>query len=596
MKTACILRPNYDLNTLLLDESVIKNKYDETPVSIACRKNHFFVLRYILSKMKNKADKLRLIEMVWKYEITKTADNYRSKDDFQLEINCILTCCLFQHLGCLKELLSCYDGSSIKSVIAFKNNKGQNIYRFIKNVETCKFLEKTYNCITFGFKEFNEGDVDEMTPFMSIVKHAQKLKFIIWILNQCKTDSEKLKLIYNCNKDGENALDLAPFASIQELFLIKTVKTILSTYQRIKDITFIVPIFLHSLKTGRIDLTQFLLSLLNSTSDRKKLINCSNKHGLNAALAACKGGKQNSLQFLLSHKLFDPNLIFKKDKSGLTAIHYSCYSDSISVLKSILKLYQENGNGNFTELMFLRDKLGNIPFDYLVRKSNLALSPLFKWIVANCFSDFNIFDSKREQKRKILQMMFTNKNYLNQVSLIEIMLRQNDMLITQCIKEYFDEVKKISDRDVEMVGHILMYLYNFNWTLSQHIVSKIKDNNQLYKILSVENSDKYTLLVYVCKDSSIDIINWLLRIMPTDHPTLFSAETVYGKTALMYLVERALLFAADNLLKKITDHSQRMQLIQHIDHENKSILDDAKQQDIPNRMQWIESQMQMSES
>ena len=260
---------NCDLTQILLNESIIKNKYDETPLSIACKKNHFFVLRYVLSKMKTQVDKLKLIEMVWKYEITKTSDNYRHKDDYQLGVNCVLTCCLFQNLGCLKEILSHYDDKSIQKVISFRNNKKQTIFRFLKNIETCKFLEKTFKSFHVGFKEFNQIDVDGMTPFMAIIKHSSKLKFIIWILNQCKTDSEKLKLIYNCNKNGDNSLDLAPSGSMQELFLIKTIKSILSTYQRIKDITFLIPIFLHSLKTGKIDLSQFLLSLLNNDNDKK---------------------------------------------------------------------------------------------------------------------------------------------------------------------------------------------------------------------------------------------------------------------------------------------------------------------------------------
>ena len=163
------------------------------------------------------------------------------------------------------------------------------------------------------------------------------------------------------------------------------------------------------------------------------------------------------------------------------------------------------------------------------------------------------------------------------------MLRQNDTLITQCIKEYFDAIETIPDHDIEIVGNILMYLYNSNWTLSKYIVSKVTDDSQLCKILSVENSDKYNLLIYICKDSSIDIIDWIINIMPRDHPALLAKESVYGKTALIYLIERALLNSAESLLNKVSNQNLRLQLIQVKDYDGKSILDDAKQQNIPNQ-------------
>ena len=321
----------------------------------------------------------------------------------------------------------------------------------------------------------------------------------------------------------------------------------------------------------------------------KKLINCSNKNGLNTALVSCKGGKMISLQFLLSHDLFDANSIFSRDKNDLNAIHYSCFTDSISICSTILTLYKENEDTNFSELMFIRDKLGNIPVDYVIRKNPILNNcTLFKWIIKNCFND--IKDDPVGMKRRRVEMLFGNINYSKEVSLIEIMFRQNDMLITQCIKEYFDEIEIISDYDIEIVGHILMYLYNSNWTLSKYIINKVNDDSQLCKILSVENSDKYNLLIYVCKDSSIDIINWLINIIPRDHPSLLSKESVYGKTALIYLIERALLNSAENLLNKISNQSLRLQLIQVKDYD-KSILDDANQQNIPNRINWVQMQM-----
>merc|ERR1712173_167753 len=115
------------------------------------------------------------------------------------------------------------------------------------------------------------GDVDSMSPFMGIVKYSAEYQFVEWMLNiQCKNGDEKLKLIYNHNKDGDNALNFAGKTDLKFL-LINTIKDVLSSYKKIKDIKIVIPIFLNSLERGDIKLSQWLLSLFDSNSDKRKL-------------------------------------------------------------------------------------------------------------------------------------------------------------------------------------------------------------------------------------------------------------------------------------------------------------------------------------
>eukprot|EP01084_Bolivina_argentea_P184884 318861_1 len=111
---------------------------------------------------------------------------------------------------CLHELLSNYDKQKAnKLIMKYTNNEKQNIYHFVKTIQQCEYLRTHYN-ISFGFEAFNNSDQDGNTAFMKIVSNKEcKIQFIEWILNnECKNNEEKLQLIHNYNKKGENALDL----------------------------------------------------------------------------------------------------------------------------------------------------------------------------------------------------------------------------------------------------------------------------------------------------------------------------------------------------------------------------------------------------
>eukprot|EP01084_Bolivina_argentea_P039385 72789_1 len=72
---------NYDLNKLLLNDDIIYNKFKETPLQIALKRNNPNIINYFLSKIKNINDKLKLIELQTIYELPKTKKNYKNKND-----------------------------------------------------------------------------------------------------------------------------------------------------------------------------------------------------------------------------------------------------------------------------------------------------------------------------------------------------------------------------------------------------------------------------------------------------------------------------------------------------------------------------------
>eukprot|EP01084_Bolivina_argentea_P181177 312942_1 len=303
-----------------------------------------------------------------------------------------------------------------------------------------------------------------------------------------------------------------------------------------------------------------------------------------------------SLQFLLTHALFDKNILFKKDINDLTAIHYCCIGKSISCLHKILLLYKEL-NPKKHDLMYLKDKSGNIPFDYIFRKGNMTnYATMINWILKNCFDD-NI-----EQKMK----MIFNMNNKGEIAILERYIdKRNEESIVKCIRKYFENIGKenMNDQNIEFAACSLLYLGRYRWILLKLILSKIKYGNnsekKIFKLLNFKNSDGYTILHYVHKTATstdgaetIHIIDWYLtEIIPNNHPILTCADNISKKTILMLLIKRGFISLAEKLLNKIDDKKEKLRLIQMKDSNNKTILDHASDANIPNIVKWIENQI-----
>eukprot|EP01084_Bolivina_argentea_P257011 432906_1 len=249
------------------------------------------------------------------------------------------------------------------------------------------------------------------TLFMNAVCDAKggKIEFIEWILNKCSTNEEKLALIYNHNINKENSLDLAKFTDYQ-FPLVKTIKEIILSTPKIKNLDMLITPFLWSLKIGRVDFTKWLLSKLNNNSEKRKLINCSNKFGVNSVMKSLQKGRMSSFQFLLSHQLFDVSIIGDKDKDGLFPIHYACFTDtieSISFFKKILEV--SSFIGNYSHILVHKDNSGNTAFDYVIKKSG-PISYLTKW-----FLRLEYYKGNNKSKLKLI----FNKKKNHEISIIE---------------------------------------------------------------------------------------------------------------------------------------------------------------------------------
>ena len=363
-----------NLNEMLLNEDIILNAKRQTPLTTALRLNKPKIAEFILSKIKDKTDRMKFIEIESIYNDTVTRKNYKNKA-YESRYNVIVKACLDQKIDFLKILLKDCSKKDIKRIM---ENKDGEIYFYLRP-KSYDYIHNTFK-LKATFKQFSRGYSDGNTPFMQWA--GGKTEFVEKILDLCKNNEERLKLIYQCNDDGESALTKANSKN-QSVFM-KLIKSIISSTKKFKNLDLLIPIFLFSLRVEKIDLAKWLLSKLSISSNKRKLIYCQNEFGLNGVLMACKFGKYASLKFLLDHSLFDSQSVFAKDSKGRSAIHY-CFgvgtNASMSCFKRILSCYQQAFGADVIEkesLLFMKDKNNQTPMDYTLKKG-LYSSNLLKW-------------------------------------------------------------------------------------------------------------------------------------------------------------------------------------------------------------------------
>merc|ERR1712223_1562716 len=168
----------------------------------------------------------------------------------------------------VKMLVECFD--NIKPILKYKNSIKESIFHYLITKEVCVYFKAKKT--PFNVKSWNMPDVNGVTPFMKALQVSgdrSKIKFIEWIFaNCCKNSDEKLKLIYQYDNDGLMALDKVSGTVMH--FLVNYVKS-KCTYKSIKDLDKLIPLYLYALKSNKLDLAKWTLSMLKNNSERKKL-------------------------------------------------------------------------------------------------------------------------------------------------------------------------------------------------------------------------------------------------------------------------------------------------------------------------------------
>eukprot|EP01083_Nonionella_stella_P185801 678522_1 len=565
---------NEEITALLLDGDIMRNKDDKTPFIVACEQNNFVVIEYLLSRIDNESDKLRMMQV--------EADNK----------NAIwIACSKWENVQCLKVILSSISSKvGIESIIKYKNSKNENIYHYVNTIEIKECIKSWNAEALFGFNEFHQADDDGATPFLNILKRDStthcRNTLIEWILNaQCQSDEERAQLIFSCDHNGQHSLDLASDASTIWL-LQNTITNIISSASYKNQTQTVFALFLWSLRKAKLVLTKWLLAQL-SEPKQKKVMNQSNEFGMNAVLCSCKAAQIASLHFLLSHPFFDQQLIYSSDHKDKNAIYYSCCTntpESVACLRTVLAFYK-------TKITTYSDLLiRNRVFDHAMRYyRGTYLSNTQKWSV-QCILDE--WSQSHAANINLMHLLF-KENEKGEVALIEHGTNRFSKEVAYWIKSYFEDIDEISDLDCKYAGYALLYLRANCWHIHQLIAAKCRDEAQLSKVLNVRNGEGYSVLDYVCMSEQWCIVEWYLsQVIPNNHPILMDCNTFTNQTGLMYLLASGAIQFAEQLLSKIDDKKERLNLIEKKDYKNQSILDSAVCKDIPSQVEWIRHQIE----
>eukprot|EP01083_Nonionella_stella_P113469 334535_1 len=568
---------NEEMTKLLLDREVMCSKDGKTPFIVACEQNNYALIQYLLSRIETESDKLRVMQM----EAVNGA-------------NAIwIACSKWENVECLKALLSSISSKAgVESIMNYTNSKNESIYHYVNSLEICECIKAWNTEAVFGFNEFHAVDGDGATAFLKILKHDSaphcRNTLIEWILNtQCQSDEERAQLILTCDHNGQHSLDLAKDASTI-LLLQSAITNIISSNSKAYNSQpqTIFALFLWSLSKGKLGLTKWLLKQLNEANQRK-VMNQSNEVGMNAVLCSCKAAQIASLRFLLSHPFLDKQLVYSTDNNGNNAIHYSCCKDtesSLDCLRTVLALYK-------TQLMKYSDLLiQNRIFDHAMSYNSddgrYECTKTQQWSV-RC-----VLDESQAANINIMQLLFKEKQK-GKVALVERGMNRLNKEVAHLIKSYFEDIDEISDLDCKYAGYALLYLRANCWHIHQLIAAKCRDEAQLSKVLNVRNGEGYSVLDYVCMSEQWCIVEWYLsQVIPNNHPILMDCNTFTNQTGLMYLLASGAIQFAEQLLSKIDDKKERLNLIEKKDYKNQSILDSAVCKDIPSQVEWIRHQIE----
>jgi len=132
------------------------------------------------------------------------------------------------------------------------------------------------------------------------------------------------------------------------------------------------------------------------------------------------------------------------------------------------------------------------------------------------------------------------------------------------------------------------------------IVEAVEDETVLSKMLSVVNKSNNDVLYLLSHYDRMDTLKWFLdKVVPDDHPCLFSQCSHSGKTVFMNLVQEGKIDLAGQLLAKVTDNERKLKLLKAKTLPGKegdeSALDWAQRRNIKPVIGWLMEQIANAE-
>merc|ERR1719474_398873 len=391
-------------------------------------------------------------------------------------------------------------------------------------------------------------------------------------------------------------------------FLIRFLKSNV-IYKSAKDLDDLIPLYLYAVKTGNLKLAKWVLGLLRDAVDEdlEQVVNGRDDMGVNAVFAAIQSGSMMMLKWVLSHKSFSVNIVFDKSANGLSALHYAMRTGKIDIFKEVFSIYSQHEKGDIKALMLnTRDNEGNTPFMRAVKEGRTDLGKLHIWIM-------NQFGGDVESK---MRMLFgQNKN--KEIPLIAS-YQSSPSLSTahDHIWEYFTMIKVVNEGNADLAERALVFLARFESgrpTMRLIVEATQKNMVVLNRVLNLRDSSiddvLYTLTKYVGSPSSnrerdendgvfsrMGTLEWFLtKVVPDNHPCLFSQSTHSGNTAFLHLVRNGKIKMAEILLAKITDDETKLQLLNAKTlpgrHGGESAMDWAKKRNIKSVVDWLGEQI-----
>ena len=548
---------------ILLDPTQ-RNPNQSNPFMLAANKNHHKICSLILSLFSSKKEKQKLLMINKAVGRSANWKNWFNLNQHEIQRNVVIEALVAvgnqtdylresTRMPLVKEFVESLD--DIEVLLQYENSIQESIYHYLITKEVCEYF-KSLNVLTFNEESWNQKDINGVTPFMKALRVSgdrSRIALIDWIFaNCCKNTEEKLKLIYQCDNDGDLALQYAD--GTVHHFLINFVKSKCS-YKSATDLDKLIPLYLFSLRRNNLTLAKWALSLLNAT-DRAKLVNCNNGLGLNTILAAIKSGNMCTLKFVLNQKEFTQNSVFKSDHMGRSSLHYAMKTGKIDIFQEVLSIYERNEKGDFKTLMFnTMDNSGNNPFA-LATKEGVRFHDLRKWIMDRFGDDHNAK----------MELLFS-KNKSGEVPLIESY--QSGLQLQTAhdyIYEYFTKTKVVNMNNAVLAGQALLFLAQFGEIPTMKmIIDAVEDENHemvLDKVLSLKNTTNINVLYRLQQNRHWKCLKWFLsEVVPPDHPCLHSRNKRTGNTALKQILLDGKIEIAEMLLEKITDDDSRAKLL-----------------------------------
>jgi ankyrin repeat protein len=281
--------------------------------------------------------------------------------------------------------------------------------------------------------------------------------------------------------------------------------------------------------------------LLNSVSDKDKLIYASNMNGMNTLSYAIEFNLHEMVTILLDHASNPDHLAQTSHYAGLSSLMHAAETGNAKIIKTLLGKVK-----NKNSLAQLADANGNTALMFAVaRKRTEAIK-----VLLNETPDSDLLLSQMTLRGETAYDIAVKNNYHTMLDILRPVHQREKSSPSSSVNKLEEINKNLIPDQLEENFHILFGAINDgNIALAKLIV---RSNIDIEKIIHKKNVNGTSLLMVAVKNNNIEMIDLLLQTT-SDKDSLILDSSREGINAFMIAIKEGYIEATEKLFRSVSD-------------------------------------------